>query len=97
MEKDPDKWILHLEGLQTCMNELGLKGNITDKDSMIHALNNLPKDNDVILDGLGNNLMMTRDDVLTINVICKKLNHWNEKFKSKKRRKNQKRKVLRSL
>ena len=61
---------------------------------MIHVLNNLPEDFNVILDGLENHLMMTGDDALTINVICKKFNHWYKKTKSKKKEKSRKEKAL---
>ena len=44
MEKDPDVCISNLEGLQICMNELGIKGNITDMNFMIHILNHLAKE-----------------------------------------------------
>ena len=52
MEKDPDEWISNLEGLQICIYEFGLKGNITDEDFMIHVSNDLLKEYNVILDGL---------------------------------------------
>ena len=63
-------------------NEFGLKGNITDEDHMINILNNLPEDYSVIVDGLENHLMAARDNVLTMNMICKKLNH---RYKKRKR------------
>ena len=44
---------------------------------MIHILNNLPKDYNMILDGLKNCLTMTGDNaLLAIDMICKKFNHW---------------------
>ena len=76
------------------MNKFGQKGNIANDDFMIHILNNLPKDYNVILDGLENHLMVIRDDVLTINVICKKLSHWYKKIESKKEEKTEKEKAL---
>ena len=73
------------------MNEFRLKGSTTDEDFMIHVLNNLPDDYNVILDGLENCLMVTRDDVLTIDVMCEKLNHAvTKKSKTKKREKSKK-------
>ena len=42
MEKDFNEWILHLEGLKIQMNEFRKKGGISDKDFMIHILNNFP-------------------------------------------------------
>ena len=68
-------------------NEFGLKGNITDEDHMINILNNLPEDYSVIVDGLENHLMAARDNVLTMNMICKKLNHRYKKRKIKMIRK----------
>ena len=54
IKKDPDEWILNLEGLRNQMNGFGLKGSATDQDFMMHVQNNLPKEYDIILDGLEN-------------------------------------------
>ena len=75
------------------MSEFRLKGRITDKDFMIHVLNNLPKDYDVILDGLENCLMATGNNVLTIDMIHEKLNGRHKKLKTK-RGKSEKEKAL---
>ena len=80
VDKDPDKWISHLEELRIQMIEFGQTGSIT-KDFMIHVLNNLPKDYDVALNGL-ENCPVTGDDALTINVIREKLNHRYNKMKN---------------
>ena len=61
IDKDPDKWISHLEGLSICMNEFGQKGYVSGKDFMIHILNNFPKKCDAILDGLENCITTTGD------------------------------------
>ena len=74
-DKDPDEWILHLEGLQIWMNKFGQKGSVSDEDFMIHVLNNLPEEYDVILDGLENRLMATGENALNIDSIREKLNH----------------------
>ena len=58
------------------MNKVNLKDNITDENFMIQVLNNLPKEYDINPDGLENRL----DDVLTTEIICKKLNHWCKKY-----------------
>ena len=86
--------ISDLEGLRINMNEFSHKGNVSDEDFMIHVLNNLPKEYDVILNGLENCLMATGDDALTIDLICKKLNCKYKKIKSKKEEKTEKEKVL---
>ena len=57
------------------MNEFRRKGNITDKDFIIHVLNNVPKEYDVILDGLENYPTVMGDDMLTINKIWNEVNH----------------------
>ena len=61
---------------------------------MIHVLNNLLKECDVILNGLQNHLIVTGDDALTIDSVCKKLNHRYKKIKNKKDEKIEKEKVL---
>ena len=94
IEKDLDEWILSLERLQILMNEFRQKGNITDEDFMIHVLNNFPKECDVVLNGVKNCLMASGDDVLTIDVTCKKLNHWCKKIIIKNEEKREKEKAL---
>ena len=84
------------------MGEFGQKGSITDEGFMIPVLNNFPEKYDVILDGLGNCLMMSGDDALTIEIIRVKLNHWYEENKNKneekkKKKRKRKRKRNRSL
>ena len=54
------------------MSKFRLKGNITDENVMLQLLNNLPEEYDVILD---NHLSSSRENALTIKVICEKLNH----------------------
>ena len=61
---------------------------------MVHIFNNLPKEYNVILDGLENCLVVTVSDVLPINVICKKMNCWYKKIKSKKDEKTEKENAL---
>ena len=76
-----------------CMNIFGQKGNVSDEDFMIYVLNNLPKEYYAILDGLENHLTMTGDDVLTINLICERMNHRYKKLKEKKKKKLKKKKL----
>ena len=59
---------------------------MSDEDFMIHVQNNLPKEYDVIFNGLENHLTTTGDDALTIDLICKKSNHRFKKIKVKKRK-----------
>ena len=86
IDKDSNEWISLLEGLRISLNKFGQKGNVSDEDFMIHVLNNLTKENGVILDGLENHLTVTGDDSLTIDLICEKVNHRYKKIKIKKRK-----------
>ena len=94
IDKDPDKWILHLEGLQIWMSEFSQKGSVSDEDFMINVLNNFPKEYNVILDGLENHLTATGENALNIDLFREKLNHRYEKIKSKKEEKHKKEKAL---
>ena len=66
------------------MKKVSQKDSIEDKDFMIHFLNNLPKDYDVILNGLEKCHTATGDHALSSDMIHEKLNHWYEKIKNKK-------------
>ena len=61
---------------------------------MIHVLNNLHQEYDVILDGLKNCLKTSEDNALTIHVILKKVGHQYKKIKNKKEEKIEKEKDL---
>ena len=56
------------------MSKFKLKGSTTDED-LWSIFNNLPKEYNVILNGLENYLTLSEDDALTIKVIHKKPNH----------------------
>ena len=76
------------------MTKFSQKGNVSDKDFMIHILNNLLEEYDVIFNGLENHLIATGENALTIDSIHEKPNHRYEKIKSKKEEKNKKEKAL---
>ena len=46
---------------------------ISDQDFLLHILNNLPKEYDVVLDGLESRLDETGDKALTLEIVCEKL------------------------
>ena len=69
IEHYPDEWISNLDGLRICIGEFGQKGSITYKDFIIHVLNNLPEEYDLILDVLKNCLMESGHNALTNEVI----------------------------
>ena len=57
------------------MMESGLRGNVIKEVFMVHALNNSPDEDNVILDSLENCLTSSGSDVLMLKMICKILNH----------------------
>ena len=69
-------------------------GSISDNEFMIYIPNNFLQDYDIFLDTLKNCLIVSRNNVLTVDVICKKLNQWYKKYKSKKEEKNEKENAL---
>ena len=100
IEKDPNEWISKLDRFPIQMSKFGLICYFTDEDFMIHVMNNLHEEYDVIRDGLENCLTLNSDDALTIEFILEKLNHQYKKIKNKseeKRKRKRKRKGLRSL
>ena len=51
---------------------------------MVHILNNIPEEYDVILDGLENHLMSSGPDVFMLEVIFEKLKHQYGKIQNLK-------------
>ena len=90
IDKDPNEDISHLEELCIWINKFRQKGSLSNKDFMIQFLNNLPKEYDVILNGLENCLTAIGDDVLTIDLIRKNWNTGRNKLKVKKKKKAKK-------
>ena len=62
------------------MNEVSLKGILSDEDYMIKALNYCPKEYGIILDGFKNCLTTSGNITLTIEVILEKMNHRYKKL-----------------
>ena len=60
---------------------------------MINVQNDLPEESSVVVDGLESPLIPSCLDALTIEMFCKKLNHWCEKLKTKMNNKS-KEKIL---
>ena len=75
------------------MSEFSAKGNMTDEDFMIHTLNILHKEYNVILNGFENQLTLTDCDAWTIEMIQDKLNHYYEKSRAKRKKTKQKKKT----
>ena len=68
--------VSNLEELKLQIKKFCLNGNIRDKHFMVHILNNLPGEHDVILDGLKNCLAVRWENIWTIEVIGEKLDYW---------------------
>ena len=66
---------------------IGVKGNISNENLMIHVLDSLPKQYSAILDCLDNHCMSSGPDVFIIKMILEKLNHWHKKLKTKIKKK----------
>ena len=79
------------------MGEFGVIGNICNEDFMIHVLDYVPKEYNLILDHLENCLMSSGLDELTIKVICEKFKHWYEQIKNKNEEIKTKEKSISSL
>lgn len=82
VEDHPDEWISDLESLRNEMDNISITARMTDVDFMIHILNNLPEDYDVVLDGLESRLMLKDGDPnkLTIEDVRDKLNNRYERL-----------------
>ena len=81
----PDEWITELESLRNDMDKISLTAKMTDQDFMIHVLNNLTEEYDVILDGMESKLMLGESDPsrLTIEEIRSKLNNRYERIEDR--------------
>jgi len=81
-ETHPDEWITELESLRNDMDKISLSAKMTDQDFMIHVLNNLPVEYDVVLDGMESRLMLPDGDAnkLTIEDVRDKLNNRFERM-----------------
>ena len=64
------------------MSEFGMKGNISNENLVVHVVNNLLEEDNIILDGLKNCLIFSGPDALIIEIISEKWNHWHKKSKT---------------
>ena len=90
LEKNPDEWITELEGFRTDMEDIHIATTMSDLDFLIHVLNNLPDEYDVVLDGMEERLMLKDSDPkkLTIGDMRDKLNNRFERLKERSKEKN---------
>ena len=73
------------------MDEIGLVGRMSDMKFMIHVLNSLPEEYDVVLDSLETHLVSTKEDTLMCEALQDKFQGLKE-FSLKKERRNSMRK-----
>ena len=62
VEMHPDEWMTELESLRNEIDKISVSTKMSDEDFMIHVLNNLTKDYDVVLDGMESRLMLKEND-----------------------------------
>ena len=58
------------------MREFSLNSSISEEDFVILILNDFPDEYNIMLDELENYLKSPSPDMLTLEVIHEKLNHW---------------------
>ena len=58
VDKHPDEWMTELESLRNEIDKISVSTKMSDEDFMIHVLNNLTEDYDVVLDGMESRLML---------------------------------------
>ncbi len=93
-DKDPDDLIMNLVALRQRIDEIGLVGNMSDMELIIHVLNKLPEEYDVVLDSLEACLVSTGEDRVALGVLREKLNARFERINSKESKKDCNKKAL---
>ena len=75
VDTHPDEWMTELESLRNEIDKISISTKMSDEDFMIHVLNNLTEDYDVVLDGMESRLMLKENDPnkLTIEDVRDKL------------------------
>ena len=58
LEMHPDEWTAELKSLQNEIDKISVSAKVSNEDYMIHALNNLTKENDVVLEGMESRLIL---------------------------------------
>ncbi len=58
IEQHPDEWITELKSLRNEMDNIHILAAMAEIDFMIHILNNLPEQYDVVLDGMESRLIL---------------------------------------
>ena len=67
------------------MDKIGLAEKMSDMEFIIHVLNNLPEEYNVVLDRLDSHLVSINEDKLTLEALWEELNSRFEQISSKVR------------
>ena len=62
LDRNPDEFIMELEGLQSDMKDIYIVTTMSDLDFMIRVLNNLLELYGVVMDGMESRLMLEEND-----------------------------------
>ena len=91
VENNPDEWISELESMRNEIDKINLSTQMSDQDFMIHVLNNLPVEYDVVLDGMESRLLLANSDPkkLTIEDIRAKLNNQFDRIDERENENNE--------
>ena len=79
-EDDPEDWITELEGHLAEIEIIDENSAISEKDLMVHILNNLPMEYDSVSDSLETQLDKTGSEKLTLELIREKLARQHERI-----------------
>lgn len=82
VKMDPDEWILKMEELKEKINRISPR-KLTEHDMLIQILNNLPKEYDIVIERLEDQLE-DEENKLTLETLREKLCLKYERFKRKK-------------
>lgn len=70
---DPEDWISELEGICIEIEAINQASAVSEKDLLLHVLNNLPEEYDVTIEGLESKLEASGDEKLTLETLRDKL------------------------
>ena len=79
--ESPDEWVEKLETIRTTIEQIMGKPHIDDDDMMLHIINNIPEDYDIIVDRVTRELS---NKTLTLDSLLEDLQEKFERIKTKK-------------
>ena len=94
IDEDPDEWMTYFECLKAQIGDIKFSPPMTDRDVVVHVLNNLPEQYNTVLDGLQGRLLKTGSKECTIEDTQDKLRACFEVIKGRSFKKAEKEKAL---